>query len=270
MKYIHIRYPYCQSKRLPSRDDIFATMGEHAADSETFELQTSDYQDKVAENLIILEPPIVHPHAYTVEYRRQFRKVYAFAGPDTGNVTPYRYRLPPLWPELPESASPVPWEGRKNAVIAICSNKYVSRYQELVELGAYCSAKGLGFDVFGRVPFDMPWYRGPADDKLKTLEQYKYCFCAENQELPLYCSEKLPEALAAGCIPIYGGAETGAYVWMQGAGIVWKWKSMLGIPTKAPFYHLMDRREWEENGGYRYMRQDMRFSHVLTLIAQTS
>jgi len=46
---------------------------------------------------------------------------------------------------------------------------------------------------------------GPVPDKLKFQSGYKFCLCAENTYAPGYTTEKLLEAFASGCIPIYYG-----------------------------------------------------------------
>jgi len=49
-------------------------------------------------------------------------------------------------------------------------------------------------------------YRGPARDKLATLAGYRFALTFENARFPGYVSEKLFDALRAGCIPVYDGA----------------------------------------------------------------
>ena len=45
-----------------------------------------------------------------------------------------------------------------------------------------------------------------ADTKIDTLRRYKFCVAVENSEMPHYVSEKVFDALVAGCVPIYFGA----------------------------------------------------------------
>jgi len=44
-----------------------------------------------------------------------------------------------------------------------------------------------------------------ADNKIEYLKQYKFNICPENSRSSGYVTEKIFEALAAGCIPIYNG-----------------------------------------------------------------
>jgi hypothetical protein len=46
---------------------------------------------------------------------------------------------------------------------------------------------------------------GPVPDKLAFQRQYKFAFAFENSSYPGYTTEKLPEAVAAGAVPIYWG-----------------------------------------------------------------
>ena len=59
-----------------------------------------------------------------------------------------------------------------------------------------------------------PSYKGAIKSKTDTMSKYKFCICFENQEkIPGYISEKIFDALIAGCVPIYLGASNiGKYV----------------------------------------------------------
>ena len=46
---------------------------------------------------------------------------------------------------------------------------------------------------------------GPVPDKIKFQSGYKFCLCAENTYAPGYTTEKILEAFASGCVPIYYG-----------------------------------------------------------------
>lgn len=54
----------------------------------------------------------------------------------------------------------------------------------------------------------FPSYRGVVEDKLSAYEKHKFAFCYENVGgLDNYVTEKIFDALRAGCIPIYRGAK---------------------------------------------------------------
>ncbi len=44
-----------------------------------------------------------------------------------------------------------------------------------------------------------------ADDKVAYMQQYRFNICPENTNADGYCTEKVFEAIAAGCIPVYWG-----------------------------------------------------------------
>ena len=51
-------------------------------------------------------------------------------------------------------------------------------------------------------------YKGVAKEKIKTASKYKFCFCYENRKnFNGHISEKLFDAMRAGCIPIYWGPD---------------------------------------------------------------
>ncbi len=45
------------------------------------------------------------------------------------------------------------------------------------------------------------------DDKIAYLNNYKFNLCPENSNHPGYCTEKVFEAIKAGCIPLYWGSD---------------------------------------------------------------
>lgn len=262
---VNIGYPYAGLTPLWRRGNDEVWMGA----SDDCKVQTSDFREQVCDNLLVLEPPCVHPHAYEADYRAKFERVFAFGGPNPGNVTFYRHRLPPLWPELPTRPIMRAWEDRKD-VVAVCSNKHQGRYQELLRLSRMCDSLKMELWVYGRIPFPEPWYRGPIDQKILTMSEFKYAYCWENESLPLYCTEKLPEALAAGCIPLYFGADLRLYSW--------------GNIVPVPEYGARSF-SWLENPGdsqraharltqnlveqWDFIREDMSFTHVAKMIHDT-
>jgi hypothetical protein len=91
-----------------------------------------------------------------------------------------------------------------------------------------------GCDVFGPRPawenfqlglFSKPGmptnYRGECErsEKLQIISKYHACICLENSSEPLYFTEKFPDAVRAGCIPIYHPHPSVKNHFLQGA--VW-------------------------------------------------
>ncbi len=49
------------------------------------------------------------------------------------------------------------------------------------------------------------------DRKLTLMENYKFNICFENTVYPYYCTEKIWQAIACGCLPVYYGKGTAIY-----------------------------------------------------------
>jgi hypothetical protein len=51
-------------------------------------------------------------------------------------------------------------------------------------------------------------WRGAIDSKAETFKHYRFCICYENlRDMPGYITEKIFDALFAGCVPVYRGAD---------------------------------------------------------------
>lgn len=74
---------------------------------------------------------------------------------------------------------------------------------------------GSGWDEYERYPKKLrndmkkivpEIYKGKCIDKVETIADYKFVFCAENTSYPGYVTEKIIDCFVAGAIPIYIGA----------------------------------------------------------------
>jgi hypothetical protein len=82
------------------------------------------------------------------------------------------------------------------------------------------AALGDDIDLFGRPTFgegrtwDHQRYMGAPVNKLETLSSYTFNVCFENSDHPGYVTEKLIDAIVAGCVPLYrgGGGRVGDLV----------------------------------------------------------
>ena len=53
-----------------------------------------------------------------------------------------------------------------------------------------------------------PSYKGKAVSKFKTMQDYRFAVCYENiRSISGYITEKMLDAMFAGCVPIYWGAD---------------------------------------------------------------
>lgn len=89
-------------------------------------------------------------------------------------------------------------------------------YSERIKAIKFFSKKE-GFDLFGfgwdKANFGelknnviKKVYRGAVKDKLEVLKNYKFALCFENAIFEGFVTEKIFDALIAGCVPIYYGA----------------------------------------------------------------
>lgn len=55
---------------------------------------------------------------------------------------------------------------------------------------------------------DFRYHEDRKNKKIDTLKKYHFNLCFENTNIAYYCTEKIWECLAAGCLPIYYGNDT--------------------------------------------------------------
>jgi hypothetical protein len=186
--------------------------------------------------LVRMEPSVVLPANFSRARRKQFGKVITVGGgtnPDSLTV-----RWPLVFPSETERGAIFLAE-RAERIVLINGNKISFIKGELYSLRRKAIRSIKNLDLYGtdwdskslprlviairslsyailnlRVPTLSGialWFqnyslsKGPVGDKLATMSKYKYALVVENSEE--YMSEKLMEALFAGCIPIYVGPD---------------------------------------------------------------
>jgi len=111
----------------------------------------------------------------------------------------------------------VPFTWKRFLAGVLCGKFYREFYKERLAVVENFADKG--FDLFG-----MGWqkpmpgetaslrgainrcYKGPVDDKIATVRNYKFAFAFENTSAPGYVTEKIFDVMVAGSVPIYLGA----------------------------------------------------------------
>lgn len=172
-------------------------------------------QKKVKKILMAWEPPAVDPKNYDPAIWRQFDQVMTF---HDDVLARYRFkRFNYCFPLTLTKKGTL--EDKKKLCTLIASNKKAvggtSLYALRNEIIQYFSHNApQDFDVWGHGwPESCPVYRGIVDDKLNCMSGYKFAFCFENSRVPGYITEKIFDAFAAGCVPIYCGAPNiGTYI----------------------------------------------------------
>lgn len=191
-------------------------------------------------SLIQMEPSVVLPANYKLSRKRQFKKIITVGGPPSRDS--FSVHWPLIWPSASELAKLLETE-RTDRVVLINGNKMSFVKGELYSLrrGAITAIGNL--DLYGTewdssatarlfialrsfvhsvLSLELPqisglslWLQpypksqGPVTNKLQTMSRYKYALVIENSAE--YMSEKLMEALFAGCIPIYVGPDPKKY-----------------------------------------------------------
>jgi len=186
--------------------------------------------------LFLMENPANRPDNYWAVNHRAFEKVFTWNPEWVDGKKYHRFYLPN---RIPPALSPNPGEERKFCV-TIASQKYSSHPQELYServraIRWFEQQHPSEFDLFGTLwehPYftgrlarlnlglhkfyarfpeafrgqRFPSHRGTVLSKHDVLRQYKFAVCYENAVFPGYVTEKIFDALFAGCIPIYLGA----------------------------------------------------------------
>ncbi len=172
--------------------------------------------------LYLSEPLCVYPDHYRKRVWQRFDAVYTW----NPTLTHPAFRVirrpfcghphPVAWNEEKPSEHQPAWEDRRHALCMINNNKRSliegELYSERVRVARWFHDDGqIPCDVFGKIPFGIPNYRGSiSGSKLTTLREYRFALCFENLYLQPwsagYVSEKLFDCLAAETLPIYWGA----------------------------------------------------------------
>jgi len=186
--------------------------------------------------LIRTEPRVVSPESYNQSRISDFDLITSMGTVDevSGEVM--------YWPQVfDENVSTVidDWQGRQDGAVIVASDKISFVPGELYSLRRDVIFAIPHIDLFG-YQWDRPFhekllvmlmeisialrsatplsvkaarnffrrptnYRGQVENKRATISSYKYCIVIENSAT--YVSEKLFDALFAGCIPIYVGPD---------------------------------------------------------------
>jgi hypothetical protein len=190
--------------------------------------------------LVHMEPSVVLPANYSGSRKMQFGTVITVGG--IRSQVPSSVHWPLLWPSTSELQKLHGTE-RTEHVVVINGNKMSFIKGELYSLRRKAIKNLTNLDLYGTqwdskfaprliiaiksfaqavLSFKLPrlsglnlWFqdypksKGPVDDKLQTMAHYKYALVIENSAE--YMSEKLMEALFAGCVPIYVGPDPEKY-----------------------------------------------------------
>ncbi len=190
--------------------------------------------------LVRMEPSVVLPANFAKSRQKQFKQIITVGAQNSsGAISVY---WPLVWPTVHELAQSRD-TNRAERVVLINGNKMSFVKGELYSLRRKAIKAIVNLDLYGtqwdsklaarlitalrsfaHAIFSLKWprssgihlwfqgyqdYKGPVGDKLATMSKYKYALVIENSAE--YMSEKLMEALFAGCLPIYVGPDPRDY-----------------------------------------------------------
>lgn len=154
--------------------------------------------------LFVWEPETSLPISFYNDYAR----VYTWDDTLIDNEKFFRFNYPYL---LPMQENLISFEEKKLCTMVVGNwNK-----QRLAILEFFESHFPKDLDCYGRwQPKATPLWKGSipglhsGPEKISTLQKYRFCICFENTTgIKGYITEKIFICFAAGCVPIYWGAE---------------------------------------------------------------
>jgi hypothetical protein len=165
--------------------------------------------------LFMWEPEIRLRKMYYPKLHECFSKIYTWNDDLVDNKKYFKFFYPVLQSMITDV---VPFEEKKFCTLVSGHvpnlEKYPIKYpQELyshrVKAIEFFEKMGEeGFEFYGR-NWDKNGYksyRGPVNDKINVIKNYKFSICYENcRDVPGYITEKIFDCFAAGNIPVYWG-----------------------------------------------------------------
>lgn len=153
------------------------------------------------------EPPLIAPRHYDKNFARFFTKIFLLCDDCADNSKYFKFFYPQ--PELKMVSEVVPFKQKKLCTL-ICGY----RPHTTGDLYGFRIAAVSFFENHAPHTFDhygLSWpqskcYRGSIKHKKPVLKNYKFCLCYENSRHNGYVTEKIFDAMVAGCVPIYLGA----------------------------------------------------------------
>src|SRR3989344_5204980 len=160
--------------------------------------------------LFAWESPVFQKKLYSRKYLRHFKRIYTWDDDLVDNKRFFKLYYPELKPMIADFP---PFEQKKLCTFMF-SNKRGKHpkelYTEREKVVQFFENKPEGdFEFYGQLWEKAGYknYRGAPESKIDTLKNYRFCICYENvHDVKGYITEKIFDAFAAGCIPIYWGA----------------------------------------------------------------
>lgn len=171
-----------------------------------------DFRKLPKEKLILFtwEPPTTCKKIHSPSFFAHFHKVFTWNDELVDNKKFFKFCYPVLKPMREKLIS---FNKRKlcTLISSRLSSDYPNEiYSEREKAIRFFENNHLqDFDLYGRFwgKRKFSCYKGTVADKLAVMQNYKFCICFENtKNIQGYITEKIFDAFAVGCIPVYYGA----------------------------------------------------------------
>jgi hypothetical protein len=190
--------------------------------------------------LIAFECELIKPDNWRENNHKKFKAIFALKEHNCKNTHTIKVQLPQKFKTTKDST---PWKSKKfctlisGSHLAIGQNELYSKRVEWIDW--FSKHAPDDFEFYGmnwnrrtlvghkwiralnKIPFwsklfipSLKCYKGPAPDKIQTLDKYKFSICFENVEnVPGQITEKIFDCFFSGNVPIYRGApDIGVYI----------------------------------------------------------
>lgn len=181
----------------------------------------SNQEPQLDDSILVIEPYCVLQRDYEIDFVSRFDKIFTWATKAFENSSVAHKVIQINHPSIqPANADQIkqnwlPWNEKTDEVIFVANNKSSPHSSQLyslrLEIAELLVLRGYKVSFYGQIPIPKSYYKGTIPDGGKTdvLKKAKFSMCSENSYDPIfshnYLSEKLPEVLLAGTVPLYMG-----------------------------------------------------------------
>ena len=193
-------YPLLADEKFLSRFDLLATL---VPPEEKDREDGKEEREHRSPTRIHVERPFTPKRIWYPYYDDMLRRCWEAQGNPAATTIAAAATIPTTSP--PPSLHP--FHLRENAIAYVNSNcaTNTGRDEIVKEIADVLKPFGVPLHSFGACLNNMP-LSSRADSKIDTLRRYKFCVAIENSADQHYVTEKVYDALVAGCVPIYFGA----------------------------------------------------------------
>ena len=170
------------------------------------------------DSIFVLEPRCVHEVDYNIDYLKKMKFVFTWSNAFDESEIKHKV-IKTNHPNIHGEHSGdyyvsrwKSWSERKSKIAIVANKKTGQHDSELYPLRfalADYLHKYINVDWYCRGDIGRKYWKGPVDDKIALLNNYKFTICSENSYDSVfsqnYFTEKMMHAWMAGCVPIYMG-----------------------------------------------------------------